>query len=186
MILITNRFLINTREFVDKRFGPAAWAEVLARLLPTTRKVYAGRVDPKGTVAFSAVADILKAVKALFEARDPDVLPELGAWNGEQDLSATQRLVMKLLSVEWVLRMAAILWSQRVKGGGTLHIERAAPGHVYASVRDFSMPEPEWWTYLSGWFTCAIRFSGGRNVTVDWIEGGERPDAPARFDARWS
>ena len=185
MIKITNRFMINSQEFVRSRYGPEGWKDVHGRLELNTRLVFDYHVEPKGLVEFSKVDDVLKAIDQAFSSKTPNVLFDLGFNNSEKDLSATQKFLMKILSVEWVLRIAAILWKQRVVDGGTITIKRLGRGQVRARVSDFSTPTREWWNYLTGWFTCAITFSGGQNVRVKWTGGGESPDDPADFDARW-
>lgn len=185
MVRITNRFLLGTEKFVRERFGVKGWDALLARVGPETRAVYHMPIQPKGTVSFDHVSNLLVGVEAEFAAAEPRVLFQLGLHNSSEDLSATQRLLMKLISVEWVLKAAAMLWKQRVINGGTMDIERQGKNHVLARVTGFAQPTPQWWNYLTGWFTTAIEYSGGTRVQVKWLGGGSKPADPARFDARW-
>lgn len=185
MVSITNRFLISSRDYVWEHFGSGEWDRLLSERLPQTRASYDGRLDAGGTVLFPVVLDMLGGVAGRFAAKDPDVLFALGRYNSEKDLSGTQKLFMRLLNPEWVLKMAAILWGQRVINGGTFFVEKLARGHVRATIRDFSSPDDLWWRYLRGWFTCAIHFAGGRDVEVTWASGGQAPNDPAIYEAKW-
>jgi hypothetical protein len=185
MVRITNRFLQSSRDFVWEQFGSGEWDRMLAARSPETRAAYDVRLDPKGSVAFPVVLDVLAGVAGKEDAQHPDVLYSLGFFNSEKDLSGTQKLVMRLLSPEWVLKMAAILWGQRVQNGGTFGVEVLSRGHVRATIRSFPSPDDLWWRYLRGWFTCAIHFSGGRDVDVRWVGGGKAPTDPAVYEAKW-
>ncbi len=185
MVRITMRFMVSTEKFVRARFSAEAWTQVRAALKPETSAIYDRSLSVKDTVEFTHVADMLATVDRVLGPRQKDVLFELGLFNSEEDLSATQRLIMKIISVEWVLKAAALLWGQRVKNGGRIEIKREAKGHVAAIVSEFPEPTREWWTYLAGWFTCAIRMSGGQDVAVEGKGGGASPADPAIYDARW-
>ena len=185
MVRITNRFLTSSRDYVWENFGSGDWTRLLASRGADTRLAYDGRLDPKGSVAFPVVLDVLSGVRERQGERAPDVLFALGFYNSEKDLSGTQKLVMRLLSPEWVLKMASVLWGQRVQGGGTFHVQVLAKGHVRATVRDFPSPDALWWNYLRGWFNCAIHFAGGRDVEVTWTGGGTSPTDAAVYEARW-
>ncbi|RJO64814.1 MAG: hypothetical protein C4523_17420 [Myxococcales bacterium] len=185
MVQITNRFMISSEKFVRNRYGRASWDEAREEMTPATRADFDRKLDPKGLADFDKVADVLRAIEKTLGPRVANVLFELGLHNSEDDLSVTQKLVMRLISVEWVLRAAALLWGQRIKNGGRIEIRREGKGHVKATVFDFPEPVAEWWRYLSGWFTCAIRFSGGQDVRVVWEGGGDTPTSPTRFDAQW-
>ncbi len=184
MVKITNRFMINSEQFVKTHYGASGWRNLLPTLEKQTQNYYDKKIDPKEYVDFTMVSDVLKAVERQFAEKSPSVLFDLGLHNSEKDLSATQKLVMRFISVEWVLKLAAILWKQRVVNGGTISIERRGEGNVLAKVKDFETPTSQWWKYLAGWFCCAIRFSGGKNVKVEWIRGGDGK-TPAEFDAKW-
>jgi hypothetical protein len=185
MVRITNRFLISTEKFLRSRFGAGTWEKFLGSLPTETRNIYHFPINPKGNVGFDHVGNILRVVEEEYKSKVPKILYELGLHNSADDLSATQRLLMKLISVEWVLKAAALLWKQRVINGGTMQIEHRAKGHVHARVTGFEQPTPQWWEYLTGWFTSAIQFSGGTEVKVQWLGGGSKPTDPADFDARW-
>ncbi len=185
MVQITNRFMIASEVFVKKWYGQQAWHDVCATFEPSTNAIFKSKINPKKNVDFMHVAAVLKGVGDVLTPKNEKVLVDLGFHNSEFDLSATQRLLMKIISVEWVLKTAAILWKQRVINGGTIQIKSQGKGHVHATVRDFAEPMPQWWTYLGGWFACAITFSGGRNVDVQWTGGGSTPQDPAEYDARW-
>jgi len=185
MVRITNRFLISSRDYVWENFGSGEWDRLLASRSPDTRAVYDGRLDAAGTVRFPVVLDILGGVSERLAAKDPEVLFGMGRYNSEKDLSGTQKLVMRLLSPEWVLKMASLLWSQRVLEGGSFSVLKLAKGHVRATISGFPSPDELWWSYLRGWFTCAIHFAGGRDVDVMWVGGGKTPDDPAVYEARW-
>jgi hypothetical protein len=108
-----------------------------------------------------------------------------GMHDSAANLRPTQRLVMKILSVQWVLRMAAFLWAGRVRDGGTLDIAPVQKGRVKVTLSGFPKPEPEWLQYLVGWFRRTVELSGGRDVRVALEDGGTRPYEPAVYDVRW-
>ncbi len=184
-IFITNRFMIHTEQFVRDKFGAESWENVLSAMPHETSILYRTTLNPKGATEFDHIQQVLEAVEKVLVETSPTVLYDLGLWNSEHDLTSTQRLLMKLISVSWVLKTAAVLWKQRVKNGGTIHISTLGKGHVKAEVRNFSKPSSQWWSYLAGWFACAITFSGGDKASVRWTGGGERSSKPALFDARW-
>ncbi len=185
MVRITNRFMISSKKFVQGRFGAIRWKAFVDELQPETARCFEGKMNPKEDVDFDRVADVLETVERMFKEDREDILFLLGLHNSEDDLSVTQKLLMKLLSVERILKIAALLWKQRVKNGGEILIERKSRGHVLATVRNFGQPIPQWWDYLTGWFTTAISFAGGKNVKVDWVRGGETRANPAEFSAMW-
>lgn len=186
MVRITNRFMISSQKFVRSRFGEKGWGTLRDSLPLSTRVLFDQTLNPKGTIEFDHVAELLRGVETHFSEKNPKILFELGLHNSEEDLSATQKVLMKLISVEWVLRIAAYLWKQRVIEGGTIEIDKVAANRIRARVIGFGQPIPQWWSYLSGWFTTAIQFSGGKNVKVEWVKGGKSQYDAAEYDASWS
>lgn len=185
MVRITNSFMISSEKFVRSRFGRLLWDNLKKSMPPKTAEIFDRKIKPKGDVSFEHVAALLETVEKELKKHNPDVLFELGRFNSEEDLSVTQKLIMKIISVEWVLKVAAILWRQRVINGGVIVILKRGEGKVEAQVREFPQPMDQWWHYLAGWFTTAIAFSGGKNVKVEWVSGGDAPENPAIFCAHW-
>jgi len=186
MVRVTNRFLISSKMFVKETYGQEVWNTLMETLQPATRNIFKAKINPKKDVGFDKVADLLVCVEKLLAKEHPDVLFELGLHNSADDLSATQKLFMKIISVEWVLKVAAMLWKQRVKNGGKMEIQTLGKGRVKAQIHKFQSPLDQWWRYLSGWFTCAIEFSGGKNVEVKLISASQSPDETTEYEASWS
>ncbi|MBN1946029.1 MAG: hypothetical protein JW797_10155 [Bradymonadales bacterium] len=177
--------IIHTRDFVIKRFGRDRWAEVLERLGQPTRELLERQLRPRSWVDYDRVVDLLRAVKHLLGEQTSHILVELGKHNGEANLRITQRIIMRLASVDLVLRIAARLWKGRVNDGGTLKIVRRNRGRVTVLLSEFPDPQLEWHEYLVGWFTRTIELSGGRKVTVALTKSGSRPYETTEFECRW-
>ncbi len=174
--------VMNTKVFVERRFGTARWRSLLEKVAPATRALFDRSLKTSDWVDYDQVVDLMRAVATLEER---DVLVSLGMHNSEANLRVTQRLVMKILSVQWVLRMAAFLWAGRVRDGGTLTVAPVEKGRVKVTLGGFPKPEPEWLQYLVGWFRRTVELSGGRDVRVALEGGGTKPYEPATYDVRW-
>lgn len=185
MVRVTNRFMISTEKFIKKRFDTEVWNKLMGTFAPTTQNIFNARINPKKDVGFDTVKDVLLCVEKLLADDHPNVMYELGLHNSADDLSATQKLFMKLISVEWVLKVAAMLWKQRVINGGTMEIQQLGKGRVKAIVHRFQNPLEQWWVYLTGWFTCAIQFSGGKHVEVKLLKQAESANDSTEYEASW-
>ena len=165
MTRITETILINTRNFISNRHGGAAWQRVVERLDPQLQARYRGALSPKGWVDFPLVESLLAGVRDELVEQHQLVLFDLGLHNAEANLKLTQRIIMRVASVNFVLKMAALLWKGRVKDGGELAVHKQGRGAVRATLSRFPRPGPDWLEYLRGWFTRTIELAGGRNLT---------------------
>jgi len=178
--------LTSTKLFVTKRYGSKKWDEVLGLMKEATQNQYKRHLTPKTWIDYDQVVDMLKAMKKTFGDDEPKILIELGKHNSEENLRVTQRIIMKILSVEWVLKMAARLWKGRVRDGGILIIQRKGKKHGMGILDKFPDPQPEWLEYLIGWFTRTIELSGGRNVKVELVKAGSKPFDSSEYELQWS
>lgn len=177
--------ITSTKEFIIARFGIHKWEETVEKLELSTRELYQRDLNPRSWVDYDRVIDLLKTVKVSFDDEGHRILLELGRHNGETNIRLTQRIIMKLASVEHVLQIAAKLWKSRVRDGGSLRIVRCGRHHVKAVLTDFPDPRLEWHEYLVGWFIRTIELSGGRKVSVELAKSGSKPYETTEFDITW-
>jgi len=183
---ITEMMLISTRRFVTLRFGEEAWRGVLAATSEDTRRSFARPLSPKLRFDFPLGMDLLRAMLEALPQEDGDrLLHQLGMHNAEHDLGATEKLLMRALTIKIVLRIASLLWTSRVKDGGRMVI--LDRGRTAAGCRIESPPDVSvlWWKYLAGWFQRTIELAGGLQVASRWTGGGEQPRDAATFEVSW-
>lgn len=184
--LITEMMLISTERFVGRNYGAQAWGDVVGRLPEPARRIVDRSLSPKRRFEFPVAAEVLDSVVAVCNPDVPaQVLHALGMHNAEDDLGATEKLLMRALTIKLVLRIASMLWTSRVKNGGRMVVE--SRGRTAAAARIENPPDvaDAWWTYLAGWFHRTIELAGGRDVTSSWTGGGSRPGEAASFEVAW-
>jgi hypothetical protein len=177
--------VLNTENFVVKYYGLRVWDNCLINMKTETRSLYDSRLDAREWVDFRLVIDMLKAVKKELGKKDKKVIVHLGEHNAEANLKLTQRIVMKIASVEFSLKMAARLWTGRVKSGGELEIKRTGNKQILSLLKDFPTPKHEWFEYLIGWFSKTIQLSGGRNVQVILEKEAKKKGEICEYKIRW-
>jgi len=178
--------LINTRKFVRRSHGNEKWDDVLKTMDETTRVHYGKELAPSSWVDFNLIHDLLRSVSDVLSKEDEKVMHSLGIYNSEENLRFTQKILMKILTVKMVLKLASMLWTGRVKNGGTMVVTSA--GKTSASCRIEYPPDASeyWWRYLSGWFKRTIELAGGKNVKSEWIGGGGKDGETVEFEVSWS
>jgi hypothetical protein len=150
-----------------------------------TRELYQRDLNPRAWVEYDHVVHLLRTVKKVLQSQDPLVLQTLGSHNGEANIRLTQRVIMKLASVELVLQGAARLWWYRVRDGGSLRVIPQDHNHVRLLLMEFPDPQPEWLEYLVGWFRRTIELSGGNQVTVELTRMASVPYDVSEYTCRW-
>jgi hypothetical protein len=184
---IIELMLISTRKFVRRYHGDAGWQSVLERMAERHRAAFDRELVPSRRFDFALGADLLRAVAEAFGKDDggDEVMHRLGMHNAEEDLNATEKLLMRILTIKLVLKIASFLWTARVRQGGSMVVtDRGRKG---AGCRIERPPDvsPHWWRYLAGWFHRTIELAGGRSVRARWTGGGGAPGETATFEVDW-
>jgi hypothetical protein len=180
---IVASFFPETRAFIEQRFGAAGRERLGAALAGEAREKW-NHPPGEGWVDFALVGATLQTVREVFGGEDAAVVYALGRHNAEMNLAATERMLMKLISIKMVLKIASFLWGKRVKDGGELSVASTGPRSVRATLR-FPVAHADWFEYLRGWFVRTIELAGGRAVRATLEKPAERGYAASEYAVAW-
>lgn len=159
---------ISTRAFLEKRFGPQAGEQVLAKM-PAGDRELLREVSP---VAWYPVAPILAFHRTLdreFGTGDQALCFEAGRFSADWSLNTILKMFVRFRSPHWLVEKATSVWS-RYHDSGHWSFDPPQERRLSGRLVDFAVRDEVFCTRLRGWLTGAVELTGGTNPKV--IERG--------------
>ena len=152
---------------VMREKGPEVENVFLARLTPEERTTLE-QAFPVSTAPIETVTDILyKAAEMLFPG-DPLAVRKLLRGEARNDLTGIYRVLLHVVSIEYAVKQAALLWKTYNKKGEA-HIERPPEGgnrliEVVTGYPDMYWPFAE---VNAGYIEGVMEMTGAKDVAVE-------------------
>lgn len=164
MMVARGANFVFARDFVNARYGPDAWAQVLARLSPEHRRLWESPLMLIGTYDFGAFKAAAAAVGEVTGAGDR-ALAAMYEYAADQSLNTLYKVFFRLANPAFVIGNFPKLWP-RFFTAGEVRVDNVARDRAELH---FSVPAPflDWLgPACLGYSSKAVQLAGGRDVRV--------------------
>lgn len=157
--------LLHMRNWVLQRYGETGWQRVVRALAPPDATVVASLV-PVGWYDLSLQHRLVRTIDHTLGDGDLRLVPSIGRYEADQDLTRIHRLFLRLATPGFVLEKAGNYWS-RLYDGGEWEVVRDTPNSARGVLRGLAPPDPAFCVYLWAYIEKMFRLTGvqGGNLT---------------------
>jgi len=173
--------LVNDRAYVLGRYGPDAWAEVLAAMDPADRETLES-VLAVGWYSIGVQHRLLEAIHRELGDREPDVIAAVGRHSAELHLTRIHRVFFRMASPAYVIEKATEYWS-RFYDEGRWRVVRVERG-VDSALVDAPATELAC-RVLVAYMQRLFELVGARDVVVRHTNCRMRGGTECAFTVRW-
>ena len=175
--------MLHMRSFVERTYGAAPWQSVLAALTDADRAVVS-TLTPAGWFDLDTQHRLLRCIDRTIGNGDLSLVPVIGRYEADQDLSTVHRLFVRFTSPAYVLQKSGEYW-RRFYDTGTWKVERGngtATGHLL----DFMVLDDAFCKYLTAYMLRMFQLAGARAGTIDHPECRASGGRSCVFVGRWT
>jgi hypothetical protein len=152
--------------FVETRFGVEAHQRFRMTASPQLRELLTSAQDPKGGwVEFELFIEATVLADRLFGRGDLGLASQIGKFAAGHAAGIWKRLLMRHVSPETVLGMAAGLWSHHYDGGKMLSRAFGATG-VHVEIADWPKPHRAHCLSMGGWMEGSLEMGPRKNTAL--------------------
>jgi hypothetical protein len=174
---------LSTFAFLEERFGPEAKERLLDALEPEDRALLDGIVLPITTYPLATFVRLLHAMDHVFGQGDRALIFERGQWAASRDLHTLRKIVLKLVTIPWLVTKASALWPQ-FHDSGHWEVHQTGPKTATAELRDLAIVDDALCASIGGWVSGLCSLTGSRAIVTHSACRGH--GAPACvYDVRW-
>lgn len=174
---------LSTLNFIDTRFGAAAKERVLARLSDEDRAVLGHMVLPIQWYPLAPFPRLLRAMDEEVGKGDLSLVTERGVWAAVQDMRTVHKVLLKLVTAQWVVEKGMKLWPN-FHTSGRWESKRAGDHGARATLHDLGVVDEAMCATLKGWIVGLLQLAGKR-ATVDHVQCRARGDAACVYEVGW-
>ena len=176
---------LSTLAFIDTRFGSAAKERVLARLTPEDRAVLGQLMLPIQWYPLAPFPRLLRAMDAEVGRGDLSLVTERGTWAAVQDMRTVHRVLLKLVTPQWVIDKGMKLWPN-FHTSGRWEAKRLGDRGARASLHDLGVVDEAMCATLKGWILGLLQLAGIKRATVEHVDCRARGDQTCVFLVGWT
>jgi hypothetical protein len=176
--------LMQTLKFAEERFGPGSKQRLLAALPSSTRAAVGELILPIQWYDMAGFAEMLHALDREFGTGDGSLVIERGIWDTRQTMNGPLRLLLKLLSPEWLLEKGTRIWTS-FQDSGRWEVKREHGG-VVATLRDFGVVDAAICANIRGWIQGLLMLCHCKQISVVERECRARGGAADVFEIHWA
>jgi hypothetical protein len=176
--------LLNAVEFVEKRYGQQALAEVLAGCSEQARQRCAVGIAIEWH-PMDELVEFLRVADAHLGKGDGGVAVEAGAAAAEKNLRGMfKRAVLWFANPEFLLKRIASIWRQ-FNDEGEMSVTSVKDGFVELEVRGVGQADYLFCCVLTGWMRQVSTSAGRPRARIDHYECRGQGDAHCRWRAEF-
>jgi hypothetical protein len=175
--------LLHMRSYVERMHGPAAWQKVLASLSGEDHAIVSA-LSPSGWYELGTQHRLLRAVDQVVGKGDLALVPEIGRYEADQDLSTIHRLFVRFTSPAYVLEKAGEYW-RRFYDTGKWEVVRGN-GTATGRLEDFGLVDDAFCAYLGAYIHRMFHLAGARSGLLEHTECRARGGEACVFVGRWT
>jgi hypothetical protein len=176
--------LLNAVEFVEKRYGQQALAEVLAECSEQVRQRCAVGIAIEWH-PMDELVEFLRVADAHLGKRDGGLAVEAGAAAAEKNLRGMfKRAVLWLANPEFLLKRIASIW-QQFNDEGEMTVATVKDGCVELEVRGVGQADYLFCCVLTGWMRQVSISAGRPRARIEHYECRGRGDTRCRWRAEF-
>ena len=152
--------------FVETRFGVEAHQRYRSSLSPQLRELLTSAEEPKGGwVDFELFVEATVLADRLFGKGDMSLAWEIGRFASRHGAGIWKRLLMRHVTPQTVVGMAAGLWSHHYDGGRM--VSRAFGSHgLHVEIIDWPAPHRAHCSSIAGWMDGSLEMGPRKNTLV--------------------
>ena len=175
--------MLHMRSFVERMYGAAAWKKVLAALSDSDRAIVSS-LTPTGWFDLDTQHRLLRCIDSTMGDGDLSLVPVIGVYEADQDLSTVHRLFERFTSPAYVLQKSGEYW-RRFYDTGSWSVER---GNRTATGRllDFPITDDAFCKYLVAYITRMFLLAGARTGALEHPECRAHGGSACVFAGRWT
>jgi hypothetical protein len=182
--------LIHTHSYVDQKFGPGVWTELVEGASDADRKILSGVVLRGGWYPIGTINRLVDRVCYDHGAPNPEEeMRRLSAYIADSDLGTVYKLILKMGSPELLVKRTGSLWRRYFDTGdmratelGEHHWElelRMATGNDAAPNALFCGPG------CPAWIEMGMRLTGAEHARVQHIDCRHTNGDHCTYDVTW-
>jgi hypothetical protein len=176
---------LSTLAFIETHFGATAKERVLARLSPEDRVLFGGLVLPIQWYPLAPFPRLLRAMDDEVGRGDLTLVTERGTWAAVQDMRTVHKVLLKLVTPQWVIEKGMKLWPN-FHTSGRWEAKREGDKVARAWLYDLAVVDEAVCATLKGWILGLLQLAGTRQPCVDHVECRARGDVACVFYVTWS
>jgi hypothetical protein len=179
--------MLHMRSFVERTYGPSEWKRVLDALTSSDRDVVM-QLTPIGWYDLGTQHRLLRTIDATLGKGDLSLVPVVGRYEADQDLSTVHRLFVRFTSPAYVLQKSGEYW-RRFYDTGHWRVQGGKGGTATGSLFDFGIVDSAFCTYLTAYIYRMFQLAGAREGSLEHTECRARPGTDGRacvFVGRWT
>jgi hypothetical protein len=176
--------LLHMRSYVERTYGAEGWERVLAALAEPDRAVMRA-LTPTGWFDLGAQHRLLRCIDDTLGKSDGALVPEIGRYEADQDLSTVHRLFVRFTSPAYVLEKSGEYW-RRFYDTGNWKIERGDGKSATGWLLDFPPTDDEFCRYLVAYMLRMFQLAGARTGNIEHPECRARGGHACVFVGRWT
>jgi hypothetical protein len=172
------------RRFLTERFGPSAWAEVLAGLSPDERSV----LEEEGARATGRCPQrvYLKALRRAHQLYSPEE-PRLHEVMGRAlvDHATAYKPFFRIGTPKFLISQIPEVWNVHFNSG-EMRAVVTEKRRAVVELRDFEEPAAELCEWIVGWFVRTLELTRAREIHMAHTECVSRGGRVCRFEGHWA
>ena len=170
---------LSTLAFIETHFGAAAKDRVLARLPAEDRALLGHMVLPIQWYPLAPFPRLLRAMDAEVGRGDLTLVTERGTWAAVQDMRTVHKVLLKLVTPQWVIEKAMKLWPN-FHTSGRWEAKREGDG-ARAYLHDLGVVDEAMCATLMGWIIGLLQLAGVKRPLVEHVQCRARGDATCQY-----
>jgi len=177
---------LSTFAFMEHRFGAEAREAVMTRLTAEDRELLSGIMLPITWYPLAPFGRLLRVMDTRLGKGDLSLVVERGEWTATRDLHTLRKVLLKLVTIPWVIQKGASLWPQfhdtgrwEVRHGGN------SETHAVAELHDLGVVDEAICASIRGWIIGLAKLTGSKAVRVRHATCRAKGDAACVYEVQW-
>ncbi len=160
---------LSTIAFIEANYGAAARDRVMARLPNEDRTLLGSSPLAIQWYPLAPFPRLLRAMEAELGRGDLSLVTERGTWAAMQDMRTVHKVLLKLVTPQWVVEKGMKLWPNFHTSG---HWESRRQGDkgARAVLHDLGVVDEAMCATLKGWMIGLLQLAGIKKPMVDHTE----------------
>jgi hypothetical protein len=175
---------LSTLAFIETQYGAAAKEHVLARLGPEDRVMLGGMVLPIQWYPLAPFPRLLRAMDAEVGRGDLSLVTERGTWAAVQDMRTVHKVLLKLVTPQWVVEKGMKLWPN-FHTSGRWESKRQDDGSARAWLHELGVVDEAICATVRGWILGLLQLAGVKRPVVDHVDCRARGAPSCLFHVSW-
>ncbi len=175
---------LSTLAFIGTHYGPSAKERVMARLPDEDRAVLGGMLLAIQWYPLAPFPRLLRAMEAELGRGDLSIVTERGTWAALQDMKTVHRVLLKLVTPQWVIDKGMKIWPN-FHTSGRWEAKRNGDKAATATLHDLGVVDEAMCATLKGWILGLLQLAGTKRPTVEHTECRARGAAACVYQVSW-